>query len=478
MADELERASDAGCAGEAERPLPRRTAGPVLVRRLLIAAGLLLSAWMVSRSQFGGDQLNLLARGWLWASQGDLVPYGNPLSTGGKGPGPATTILVGGPLFLWMDARAPVVLVWLSHLAAFLLLDRALRPHLAEIERLAFVALYWFNPWRMTASASLWNPNLLFLFGAVHLTTAMASRRRASFFQSFAHVLALGIAFQLHPGTLLAAALSVLLWWRGFFRVHWWGTAAGVAATLVSLAPWLIAVGDDPAIATADTGFPFRGLLWVFPLLKGLYYLVRYGSLALGQETTVLDFTPALGADVDAWLAPLARVVLGAAAGVTAIASLAATVAFVRSHRHHLLPRREHCGPQTGRAWIERYALLALAAAAVVFGAAPTTPQYWQALAIFHAAILPPVLVVGRLSAEGRPGLARGAVTGFAGLALIANLAIGLGGPGFRCGGRSPVVFPLRAESPMFDELGLQRICPWPLGVPGAWWPDVLPEDG
>ncbi|MCB1009747.1 MAG: hypothetical protein KDB94_12755, partial [Acidobacteria bacterium] len=78
-----------------------------LLRRLLVVAGLLLSAWMVSRAELGGDQLNLLSRGWLWAAQGELVPYGNPLSSGGNGPGAVTTVLVGAPLFVWMDPRAP-----------------------------------------------------------------------------------------------------------------------------------------------------------------------------------------------------------------------------------------------------------------------------------------------------------------------------------------------------------------------------------
>jgi hypothetical protein len=29
----------------------------------------------------------------------------------------------------------------------------------------------------------------------------------------------------------------------------------------------------------------------------------------------------------------------------------------------------------------------------------------------------------------------------------------------------------------MFEELGLERTCAWPLGVPGGWWPDVLPRE-
>ena len=65
---------------------------------LLFALGLGISLAMVARSQVAGDQLNLLARGWLLAEEGRFIPYGNPMSTGGKAPGGVTTLLVGLPL--------------------------------------------------------------------------------------------------------------------------------------------------------------------------------------------------------------------------------------------------------------------------------------------------------------------------------------------------------------------------------------------
>ena len=65
----------------------RKALSPDLLRRLAVALGLLISVVMVARSQAGGDQLNLLSRGWLLAERGELIPYGNPLSSGGDGPG-------------------------------------------------------------------------------------------------------------------------------------------------------------------------------------------------------------------------------------------------------------------------------------------------------------------------------------------------------------------------------------------------------
>lgn len=446
-------------------------------RRALVAAGLLLSAWMALRAQVGGDQLNLLARGWLWAARGELVPYGNPLSSGGNGPGALTTVVVGAPLFVWMDHRAPVALVWLSHLAAFLLLDRILARHLSAGERLAFVAVYWLNPWRLEPSAFLWNPNLLFLAGAVHFATAWASRERASWAMSALHVLTLGLAFQLHPGTLLLAALSALLWLRGYARVHWGGVALGALAVGATLLPWLAAARANPGILAVGEGFPLRGLVYLFPLVKGMFYLLRYPSLALNTQTTRFDFTEALGAGADRWLTPAAKGLLGVAGVVTAVAAAWALWVFFRSRRPlaRWPPER---GESRGRSWLEGYSALAFAGALAVFALAPTTPQAWQALPIFHAAVLPAVFAVGRLEAAGRALLARRAITGYAALALLANLALALAGPNFRCAGRGTLVFPLASHSAMFDELGIQRTCPWPLDRPGTWWPDVLPREG
>ena len=74
----------------------------------LFVIGLLISLIMLARSQVGGDQFNLLARGWLLADEGVWIQYGNPTSAGGNEPGGLTSLLVGLPLMVWRDYRAPV----------------------------------------------------------------------------------------------------------------------------------------------------------------------------------------------------------------------------------------------------------------------------------------------------------------------------------------------------------------------------------
>ncbi len=463
--------------------MPRRQAlSPDLLRRLAVALGLLVSVVMVARSQAGGDQLNLLARGWLLAERGELIPYGNPLSSGGDGPGIATTLLVGAPLFAWSDHRAPVVLLWLLHLAAWALLDGRLRAVLTPWERAAFAVVYWLNPWRLEASAFLWNPNFLYFAGALHLATAFDQRERPRFGASFLHLSALGVGAQLHPAMLLLIVASLLLWQRGVVKVHWGGVAAGVFVILLMLVPWWRAVAAEPALVAAGEGFPFRGLIWFQPLLKGLSYWLRYPSLLINKQSAIFDFTALLGAGADRVLTPLAKGLVGIAGVTTMFAVLVANIDFFR-RRFAAGVRSAFARPPraTGsdpRRFVEDYAFWCFVAAVVVFAAAPTTPQSWQSVPFFQAAVVPVVFWLGRkLDAPAHGSAARRCLVAAAAAALAVHLALAAGGPNFRCGGRGGVAFPLRATSAMFDDLGLQRTCPWPLDVPNAWWPDVLPEE-
>lgn len=470
--------------------MPAKTLlSPDLLRRVAVVLGLLVSAAMVARSQAGGDQLNLLARGWLLAERGELIPYGNPLSSGGDGPGIATTLFVGAPLYLWRHHRAPVVGIWLLHIAAWLLLDRRFRAFFSPWERAAFAVVYWLNPWRLEASAFLWNPNFLFFAGALHLATAFDQRQRSRFGASFLHVAALGVGAQLHPAMLLLIVASLLLWWRGVVRVHWGGVAAGVALTLAMLVPWWRAVATEPAIVAVGQGFPFRGLIWVQPWIKGLSYWLRYPSLLINKQSAIFDFSALLGAPADRLLVPLAKGLVGIAGVATLLAVLAANVDFFR--RRFAAGARAAFSRATGtgdpRQFVADYAFWCFVAAVVVFAAAPTTPQSWQAVPLFQAAVVPVVLWCGRKLADpadpagaahsARAKAARRALAAVAGAALLIHLALAAGGPNFRCGGRGGVLIPLRAASPMFEDLGLQHTCPWPLNVPNEWWPDVLPKE-
>jgi hypothetical protein len=441
---------------------------------LLFAAGLLISCAMVARGQVGGDQLNLLARGWLWAAEGRFISYGNPMSTGGNAPGGITTVLVGLPMMAWRDFRAPSVVVLAFHVLAFLVLDRVLSRIFSPRERLLFAVFYWLNPWRLYHSGFLWNPNYLFLFGAVHLQTALAQRERARFWASFAHAAALALAFQVHASFLLLFVASALLWLRGYFRPHWAGGLAGAAIASLPLVPWAVDLVRHPEIAAAGKGFLGRGLLLVFPLARGVLYLLRYGSLSLGGRMDRLDWSALVG-EADRWLRPLSAVLVQGIGALSLLLPLFGAVRLWRRVRHRW--RRRLPSEASDRDWLRGYVVWCFVAAVIVFSLSPTTIMSWQGLILLHAVAIPPVLAVGALWRLPRRSrlVARG-VWAYAAVEVALGLAMAFGSPHYRCGGRSEMRLALRYDHPMLHDTGILAACPMPIAQdPEGWWPDVLP---
>jgi len=467
----------------------------------LFGLGLALSALLIARQQVGGDQLNLLARGWLLAVDGRFISYGNPTSAGGNAPGGITSLLVGLPLFLWRDFRAPSLVIALFHVIAYLLLDRVTKPIFTPRERVLFAVLYWLSPWRVYYSGFLWNPNYLYLFGAVHLWTALAQRRRASFLLSFLHASALALAFQVHASFLLLVVASGLLYLRGYAKVSWAGLLSGGALASLPLIPWVLDVTSNPAIASPQHGFLGRGLLYVFPLLRGALYLLRYASLSVGGKMGFFDISRALGPAADRILRPLFFFLAEILGGLTVVFPLAAWIWSVRRRRPHQGRRSTSPVGDTGRPgrakallsrlwrrlppeasdreWLQGYLIWTGTAAVLVFALAPTTIMAWQVLILYHAAVLPLVLWLGTLSRRPRwaPWVARGTAA-YVVLEVLLILGLAFGSPNYRCGGREGLDLALRSDHPMLHELHIVQTCPLPLNQPGTWWPDVLPELG
>jgi hypothetical protein len=459
------------------RHISDRTASRLVGAFFLV--GLAISVAMVARSQVGGDQLNLLARGWLLADQGRWISYGNPMSTGGKAPGGITSVLVGVPLMIWRDHRAPTALILLFHVLAYWLLDRTLRRIVSPAERVLFALLYWLNPWRMYFSAFLWNPNYLFLAGAVHLWACLAQRERARFGPSLLLGATLVLALQIHASFLLLAVASLLLWLRGYFRPHWTAGILGAATAALPLVPWVRDLLSQPAILTeANKGFLGRGLLYVFPLVRGLLYWLRYSSLSLSEKMARFDFGDFLAPEPGARIGRGVSLVLAAVLPLTAILPLLANLRLWRRWR---TLRRSHAN-DSGKTWLKGYALWTFVAAACVFALSPTTIMMWQALIVLHAAVLPLVLWAGTLLRSRCPAKSGRVVRGFwiyTAASLVLLVLIPLGSTHYRCAGHDgsdSFGLALRYDHPMLHELHVQTTCPLPLNDPKGWWPDVLPE--
>jgi hypothetical protein len=450
---------------------PRRGHG---LRLLALALGTAISLAMVSRSQVGGDQLLLLARGWLLAAEGTWIHYGMPTSAGGASPGSVTSLLAGAPLLLWRDYRAPTLLLWLSHLLAYLLLDRVVAAALGARGRTLFALLYWLNPWRVFFSAHLWNANAMFLAGALHAWTSFRQRQRGSFALSFVHVLTIGVAAQLHSSAPILAFASLLLLWRRWLRLHWGGAIAGALVAAASLVPWVITVSHHPELLPGHTGFPFRGLVLLFPLLRGVFYWLRYPSLLLTERMVQPDFTASLGPLADRALAAPLSLLITVGGGLTVLGPLLATRWMWRADRHRL--RRPFDPSRRPRLWLHAYVATAFAAAVISFAASPTTIMAWQGFVVFHAAVLPPLLWLEALLRSRARRRALLGVRAWAAVVVPLLVAMTLAAPLYRRGGRDAVTVTLAAPLPLLAELGVDRHCTVIVDPTARWWLDVLPR--
>jgi hypothetical protein len=148
--------------------------------RLVIGLGAVFSILMLARSQVAGDQLNMLARGWLLVAEGQWIPFGLPTSAGGKAPGGLTALVTGLPLLAWKHHRAPSLLLLALQVVAYVLLDRLVSRIAGQGGRLLFAILYWLSPWRLYHSTFLWNPSYMLFFGALHLWSTHRQRHRES----------------------------------------------------------------------------------------------------------------------------------------------------------------------------------------------------------------------------------------------------------------------------------------------------------
>ena len=442
---------------------------------IVFAVGLAFTWIYWSRSQVAGDQLNMLARGWLLMAEGEWIPFGLGTSAGGKAPGGLTSLIVGLPLMVWQNHRAPTLVIVLLNLVGYFLLDRLVARELGPQARLLFAIVYWLNPWRLYHSGFLWNSSYLLPLGALHFWTVYRQRERPRFGESFLQVLVVGLAAQLHPAAATLVILSVLLWWRGYFRFHWPAVALASILIAASLIPWALAIIERwaPAAfehqpARADRPIPAlhgsgSGLLdsvlgtdWqqhhslsrlrlAFQSLRGRHPATRdSGSVGLLTLPVVIWGNLRLWRGSKGWW-------------------------------------RRVAGPIDFRTWllgVVRWSFVGVLAACVI---TPTAVMSWQLLSVLHLAVLPLVLLGLDLIERGRWTAVRLGATAYAAIGTVLIAAIGWGSPMFRCGGETCDAMnatppPLRANHEMLDELGINDTCPYEVDVPGGWWPDVLPE--
>lgn len=367
-----------------------------------IFAGLLLS-WLFSVNQLlTGDQTQMLYKGYLGAYEGVWLSYGNASSAVGNVPGSLSAWLIGGPLLLWDSPYAPMVLLLAMRLVGFLLFDAVIRQVFDDRVRLLFLVLCWLNPWFQYESL-LYNPSYLFLFSAMHCWSAWHMRERASFWHMIVHLLAIGMAMQLHYSWPLLAVMSTYLFWRRILKVSWSGVVVATLLIGASLIPYAMEVMSNSHITQnvdpeARQRYIGWGLVHVYPVLKSVLYWLRYGSWLFASK--LVNDTQFI------WLAGheylqmavvwLWRVVIYGVGSATVLLAAKANWQLWCELKPRLL--RSDRAPVDGESWLGLYALAAVLAVLVSAALSPIIFNYWHLMLIFPYALFPILLLLVRWS--------------------------------------------------------------------------------
>lgn len=363
-----------------------------------IFAGLLLS-WLFSVNQLlTGDQTQMLYKGYLGAYEGVWLSYGNAASAVGNVPGSLSAWLIGGPLLLWDSPYAPMVLLLAMRLVGFLLFDAVIRQVFDDRVRLLFLVLCWLNPWFQYESL-LYNPSYLFLFSAMHCWSAWHMRERASFWHTIVHLLAIGMAMQLHYSWPLLAVISTYLFWRRILMVSWSGVVVAALLIGASLIPYAMEVMNNSHITQnvdpeARQRYIGWGLVHVYPVLKSVIYWLRYGSwLFASKLVNDTQFIWLAGHEYLQMAAVwLWRVVIYGVGAATVLLAAKANWQLWRDLKPRLL--RSDRAPVDGTSWLGLYALAAILAVLVSAALSPIIFNYWHLMLIFPYALFPILLLL------------------------------------------------------------------------------------
>jgi hypothetical protein len=246
----------------------------------LVITGIALGHLYASTMIVDPDVGQILKKAEVLVEEGRVIQYGNRSSGMGSVMGPLTSLVAGVPMLIYNDISAPLLLIEILHLLALLMLLNVVARQIGAAAVPWVLLLFWLNPWRVS-EVFLWNPAYLIFTSSLHLWSASRSTERASFGMSFLNVTSVMLSMQLHNSFIILALMSLLLiCWRKV-KVNWWGAGLAFAVAIASLVPFALEVAANPDLIVGNKNpkaFLFRGLIYVFPTLKGIVYWLRFNS--------------------------------------------------------------------------------------------------------------------------------------------------------------------------------------------------------
>lgn len=371
-----------------------------------IAIGLGLQAWLLVRSGVGADQVALLQLGL--DMQDGIDPIAKQMSGGGRIPGSMLQLMVGVPLALWHSVLAVKVLIWLMSAISFVPLWNALKDRVSPAAFATFFLVFALSPWRVYQGALMWEPAYLFLPAAIHLWASLKSMDARSFTASFALGCVLLVLPQLHGSFLILWITTALLLFKKRLGIHWPGLLAGGLIGGASFLPYIQSFGSVASTSAPADGFIGKGLLTIAPLLKGLLYWPRLGSLDIGVPLKEVTFSKSIFVII--------LQIFGIASIVPAV--VCSWCVLIRGRAN------------TSSNPVKLYSLMTFLGLLIAAALSPITLQGWHVIIALHAACVP--VALGLI--EGPTWLTRWrtyVTIVISVLAVAINIALALGKPTF-----------------------------------------------
>lgn len=365
-----------------------------MANKYLIILGFSLTA-LFSYSHFiDGDVVQILDKAHVLVTQHHVIPYGNASTSGASGniPGAFLTLATGGPMLLWFSPWAALALLCLFHFLAYLMFADVLRNFFKPITLTALVILFWLNPWRLS-EVFLWNPGYVYLATLLHMWSAYHLSKKPSFCFSVLHGLSLFLGLQIHPSFVILFFMTMMLLWMKALKPHIIGTLTGIVLGLMALAPYFIEGMKDPSIfpqpGSGDgKGYLFFGLINVYPMLKGFWYWILFGSNIF--QTHVfhqLDFSwMGLPGFEKVFKFVWTIVKYGIGAFGVGLSFYVNFHFFKKYKKRFNILQYKMKAPED---WLSLYVITAFVAAMIATAIAPTLPIYWHLLYVWPMALIP-----------------------------------------------------------------------------------------
>jgi hypothetical protein len=376
----------------------------------LILLGFFLTALYGYGHFIDNDVIQMLDRAHILVTQGIFTHFGNASTSGSSGytPGSFLTFITGVPMMIWFSPWAALLAICLLHFLGFLMLINVLKNFLGKHVYLLVIVFFWLNPWRMS-EVFLWNPAYIYFVSLLHMWSAYHLSKKASFRFSVIHGLSLFLGLQVHPSFIILFFMTMILLWMKALKPNFLGTFTGILLGLLSLIPYLLVGLKNPHIfphaGGGGEGFLFFGLVKVYPMLKGFWYWILFGSTIF--QTHVfhqVSFNWIENKNLHLFFKYFWTVIKYIFGVTGVLLSFYANYTFFRKNKQKFNIFKFKM--TDSKDWLNLYILIAFISGLIATAISPTNPIYWHLLYFWPMAIIPLLILLDNylknLKYEGR----------------------------------------------------------------------------